>query len=133
MQVSESALEKIKEVLEDEGKKDSPLRVIALPQPNGSVQYMLTMDQDESQSDDITINEDGVQFIVDSDSAPFVEKATIDFVEDLEKVGFTITNPEYPAASGCGSGGCGCGGGGGGGGEGGGCGCGGGGGGGCGG
>ena len=120
MQVSESALEKIKEVLEDEGKKDSPLRVIALPQPNGSVQYMLTMDQ-ESQSDDITINEDGVQFIVDSDSAPFVEKATIDFVEDLEKVGFTITNPEYPAASGCGSGSCGCGGGGGGGG--GGCGC----------
>ncbi len=123
MQVSESALEKIKEVLEDEGKKDSPLRVIALPQANGSVQYMLTMEQ-ELQADDITIDEDGVQFIVDSDSAPFLEKATIDFVEDLERVGFTITNPEYPAASGCGSGGCGCGGGGCGcGGGGGGCGC----------
>ena len=53
MQVSESALEKIKEVLEDEGKKDSPLRVIALPQANGSVQYMLTMEQ-ELQADDIT-------------------------------------------------------------------------------
>ena len=90
MQVSESALEKIKEVLEDEGKKDSPLRVIALPQANGSVQYMLTMEQ-ELQADDITIDEDGVQFIVDSDSAPFLEKATIDFVEDLERVGFTIT------------------------------------------
>ena len=123
MQVSESALEKIKEVLEDEGKKDSPLRVIALPQVNGSVQYMLTMEQ-ELQADDITIDEDGVKFIVDSDSAPFLEKATIDFVEDLERVGFTITNPEYPAASGCGSGGCGCGGGGCGcGGGGGGCGC----------
>ena len=70
MQVSESALEKIKEVLEDEGKKDSPLRVIALPQANGAVQYMLTMEQ-ELQADDITIDEDGVQFIVDSDSAPF--------------------------------------------------------------
>jgi iron-sulfur cluster assembly accessory protein len=113
MQVSEAALVKIKEVLEDEGKKDTPLRVIALPQPNGAVQYMLTMEQ-ESQSDDITIDEDGVQFIVDVDSAPFLEKATIDFVEDLEKVGFTITNPDHPAPSGCGSGGCGCGGGGGG-------------------
>ncbi len=113
MQVTDIAMEKIKEVLVEEGKEDTPLRVIALPNEHGGVQYMLTLENDD-QPDDTTLDRSGIKFLVDSDSAPFLEKATIDFVEDFTRVGFLITNPDYPAAGGCGSGGCGCGAGGGG-------------------
>lgn len=120
LDVTDTALSKIKEVLEEEGKVDSPLRVIALPNEHGGVQYMLTLEED-NQPDDTLLNKSGIGFLIDADSAPFLEKATIDFVEELTRVGFSITNPDYPAVGGCGSG-CGCGSGGGGCGNGG-CGC----------
>ena len=124
LEITDIAAEKIREVLEEEGKQDAPLRVIALPDGHGGVQYMLAL-EDDNQPDDTSLDRSGIRFLVDSDSAPFLEKATIDFVEDLTRVGFLITNPDFPSAGGCGSGSCGCGSGGGGGcgSGGGGCGC----------
>ncbi|MCH8349334.1 MAG: iron-sulfur cluster assembly accessory protein [Chloroflexi bacterium] len=118
MEITELAIEKLKEVMEDQGEGESSLRVIAMPAESGGVQYMLTM-ENESQADDTELNVSGVRFLMDSDSAPFLEEATIDFVENLGgQVGFVINNPMFASAGGCGSG-CGCGSGGGGGG----CGC----------
>ncbi len=114
LEITDIAAEKIREVLEEEGKQDAPLRVIALPDGHGGVQYMLTL-EDDNQPDDTSLDRSGIRFLVDTDSAPFLEKATIDFVEDLTRVGFLITNPDFPSAGGCGSGSCGCGSGGGGG------------------
>ena len=124
MEITELAIEKLKEVMEEQGEGESSLRVIAMPAESGGVQYMLTM-ENESQADDTELNVSGVKFLMDSDSAPFLEEATIDFVENLGgQVGFVINNPMFASAGGCGSGcgcgsgggGCGCGGGGGGGG-----------------
>lgn len=112
LEVTSLAMEKIKEVLDEEGQQDAPLRVIAMPNGSGGVQYGLTLEQ-ENQPDDVTLDRDGIKFLMDSDSVPYLEKATIDFIEDMTRVGFTITNPDFPAAGGCGAGGCGCGGGGG--------------------
>ncbi|MCI0799144.1 MAG: iron-sulfur cluster assembly accessory protein [Chloroflexi bacterium] len=125
MEITELAIEKLKEVMDEQGEGESSLRVIAMPAESGGVQYMLTM-ENESQADDTELNVSGVRFLMDSDSAPFLEEATIDFVENLGgQVGFVINNPMFASAGGCGSGcGCGSGGGGGGcGGGGGGCGC----------
>ena len=117
MEITELAIEKLKEVMEEQGEGESSLRVIAMPAESGGVQYMLTM-ENESQADDTELNVSGVRFLMDSDSAPFLEEATIDFVENLGgQVGFVINNPMFASAGGCGSG-CGCGSGGGGG-----CGC----------
>ena len=122
MELTTLAADKIKEVLVEENAKEWSLRVIAVPNDNGSVQYMLTLEQ-ETQPDDTPMTLDGLKFLVDSESAPYLEKATIDFVEDLTRAGFIISNPDFPAQSGCGGGGCGCGSGGGGGCGSGGCGC----------
>ena len=123
MEITTLAIEKLKEVLEEQDQKDGSLRVVAMPAESGGLQYMLTMEK-ESQSDDTVLDVEGVKFLMDNDSAPFLEEATIDYVENLGgQVGFVINNPMFASAGGCGSGGCGCGNGGGGNGGGGGCGC----------
>ena len=121
MEITDLAIERLKEVMDEQGETDGSLRVIATPAEAGGLQYMLTMEK-ESQPDDTVMNVDGVKFVMDSDSAPFLEEATIDYVENFGgRVGFVINNPTFASAGGCGSGGCGCGSGGEGGG--GGCGC----------
>ena len=117
MEVTTLAIEKLKETMEEQGEKGS-LRVIAMPAETGGVQYMLTMEK-ESQPDDTVLQLDGLNFLMDSDSAPFLEEATIDYVENLGgRVGFVINNPMFATGGcgcgesgcgGCGGGGCGCG------------------------
>ncbi len=118
MEVTTLAIEKLKEVMEEQGEQEGSLRVIAIPAETGGLQYMLTL-ENESQSDDTVLSMEGVKFLMDSDSAPFLEEATIDYVENFGgQVGFVINNPMFASAGGgCGAG-CGCGAGGGGG-----CGC----------
>ena len=113
MEVTTLAIEKLREVMEEQGEQEGALRVIAIPAETGGLQYMLTM-ENESQSDDTELNLEGVRFLMDSDSAPFLEEATIDYVENFGgQVGFVINNPMFASAGGCGAG-CGCGAGGGG-------------------
>jgi len=110
MDVTTLAIEKFKESLQESGK-EGPFRVIAIPDAN-SVQYKLGL-EDETQDDDTVLELDGLKFLMDSDSLPFLEMATIDYVENLGgQMGFVINNPMYAAGGcGCGGGGCGCGGG----------------------
>ena len=109
LEVTSPALGKLKEVLEEQGENESSLRVIAVPAEHGGVQYMMTM-ENETQNDDTILDMDGVRFLMDSDSLPFLEEATIDYIEDLTRVGFVINNPMFAAAGcGCGNSSCGCG------------------------
>ena len=109
MEVTTLAMEKLREVMDEQGEEAGSLRVIAMPAESGGLQYMLKMEK-ETQSDDTVMDVEGVKFLMDSDSAPFLEEATIDYVENLGgQVGFIINNPMFASAGGCGSGGCGCG------------------------
>ena len=112
MQVTTLAIEKLKEVIEQESDNGSSgaLRVVAMPSEQGGLQYMLTM-ENESQPDDTILKMEGVDFLMDSDSAPFLEEATIDYVENFGgQVGFVINNPNLPTGGGGCGGGCACGG-----------------------
>ena len=107
LEVTSPALEKLKEVLDEQGDKESSLRVIAVPGEHGAVQYMMSMEK-EVQKDDTILDMAGIRFVMDSDSEPFLDEATIDYVEELTRVGFVINNPNFASGGGCGSG-CGCG------------------------
>ena len=119
LEITSPALKKIKEVLGEQGDRDSALRVIAVPAEHGGIQYMMTMEK-EVQKEDTIMDMDGVRFVMDSDSEPFLEEATIDYVDELTRVGFVINNPNFSSGGcgagcgnggggGCGNGGCGCG------------------------
>lgn len=137
IEVTPLAAQKLAETLQKNGEDGSMLRVMVMPGAHGNFQYVLGV-ENEAKDGDQLVETDAVNVLIDSDSLPLIEGAQIDYVEGLMRSGFVISNPNAPeGGGGCGGGGCGCGGGGGGGGGcgcgggGGGCGCGGGGGGGC--
>ena len=121
IEVTELASRKLVEVLAEQDKAGNMLRVMVMPGPGGALQYMLGV-EDTAGEDDIVIETESVNVLIDSESVPLIEGASIDYVEGLMRSGFVISNPNAPAGGG---GGCACGGGGGGGcgGGGGGCGC----------
>jgi iron-sulfur cluster assembly accessory protein len=123
IEVTELASRKLVEVLAEQDKAGNMLRVMVMPGPGGALQYMLGV-EDKVGDDDIVIETESVNVLIDSESVPLIEGASIDYVEGLMRSGFVISNPNAPAGGG---GGCACGGGGGGGcgggGGGGGCGC----------
>ncbi len=114
--VSPLASEKLKEILVEQGEEGSSLRVVLMPGAHGGAQYMLALEK-EPKSDDTIVNSDGVQILIDSDSAPMMEGAEIDYMDGLMRSGFVINNPNIQSGGcACGGGGCGsdgCGGGGG--------------------
>ena len=102
--VTTTASDKLKQILEEQGQQGGALRVVAVPQGHG-LQYMLGF-EDGPKEDDIVVSQDGIQVLLDADSAPLMEGSEIDYVEDLMRSGFTIANPNF-SGGGCGSGGCG--------------------------
>ncbi len=125
IEITDLAAKKLEETLREheEAEQDVYLRVIVMSDDGGSPKYMLGAEK-EVKDDDVVIDAGNIQVLIDSESAPLVEGAEIDYVDGLMRSGFGISNPNFQN-QGCGGGGGGCGGGGGG------CGCGGGGGGGC--
>ena len=114
IEVTPLAAEKLEEVLKDQGEDGSLLRVMVVPGPQGGMQYVLGVEQ-EPKEGDFVVETDTVQVIVDSESAPLIEGAQIDYVDSLMRSGFVISNPNFHGGCGCGGGGgCGFGGGGGG-------------------
>ena len=126
IEVSNLASQKLEEILKEQGETDVLLRMMVVPGPHGSFQYMLGMER-EAKADDLVVDAPGVQVLVDPESAPLVEGAQIDYVDGLMRSGFVISNPNFQVGGAggcaCGGGGCGCSGGGGGCGSGGGGGC----------
>lgn len=55
------------------------------------------------QPDDLVVTRDGVEVLVDPVSLPFVEGATLDFVDDLMGQSFRVANPNATASCGCGT------------------------------
>ena len=99
--LTESAQEKIKEVLLDEGPK-SRLRMYVQGGGCAGFSYGFTID-DEQNEDDFEIPTSSQSVLVDSMSFQYLQGATVDFVEDLQGSRFSISNPQAQSTCGCGS------------------------------
>jgi iron-sulfur cluster assembly protein len=58
---------------------------------------------DEKKDGDAVIERDGMQFLVDNESIPYLRGATLDFRDGLTGTGFHIVNPNASRTCGCGS------------------------------
>lgn len=99
--LTDQAAAKVKALLEAEGRDDLALRVAVQPGGCSGLRYQLFFDERQLEGD-IVKSYDGVNVVTDRMSAPYLAGATIDFVDTIEKQGFTIDNPNAQGSCACG-------------------------------
>ena len=99
--VSDAAAAKVKALLEQEGRDDLQLRLAVQPGGCSGLRYQLFFDERNLDGDVVT-DFNGVSVVVDRMSVPYLNGAVIDFVDTIEKQGFTIDNPNATGSCACG-------------------------------
>ncbi|MDN5812242.1 MAG: HesB/IscA family protein [Arthrobacter sp.] len=99
--LSDVAAEKVRSLLEQEGRTDLRLRVAVQPGGCSGLIYQLYFDERQLDGDAVRTFE-GVDVIIDKMSVPYLAGASIDFEDTISKQGFTIDNPNAGGSCACG-------------------------------
>ncbi|HVA60037.1 MAG TPA: iron-sulfur cluster insertion protein ErpA [Mycobacteriales bacterium] len=99
--LTDAAAGKVKTLLEQEGRADLALRVAVQPGGCSGLRYQLFFDE-RSLDGDSVVDFGGVSVVIDRMSGPYLSGAVIDFVDTIEKQGFTIDNPNAGGSCACG-------------------------------
>src|SRR6185295_17659077 len=102
IQVTPSAVQQLRTLLQSQpDASHKGLRVQIAKGGCSGLQYEMTLDQ--KRDGDAVLEQEGVQFLVDAESAAYLEGATLDFHDGLTGVGFHIANPNAARTCGCGT------------------------------
>jgi iron-sulfur cluster assembly accessory protein len=104
--LSSAAADKVRLLLDQEGRDDLRLRVAVQPGGCSGMQYQLFFDE-RVLDGDVNLEISGVPVVVDRMSAPYLGGATIDYTDTIEQQGFTIDNPNAAGGCACGNSFCG--------------------------
>ena len=100
--VTETAAERIRELLEKDGKLATHgLRMKVIGGGCSGLRYELAFDDQVSDAD-TEVDASGVRVIVDDKSALYLVGTTLDFVDTLQESGFKMANPNAATTCGCG-------------------------------
>jgi iron-sulfur cluster assembly accessory protein len=99
--VSEAAASKIAEILAEENKQTSGLRVFVQGGGCSGFQYGLMVEEQPGAADQV-FESNGVKLYVDPISIRYLNGAEVDFVDNFAGGGFTIRNPNAVTTCGCG-------------------------------
>ena len=99
--ITPAAGDKVRSLLQQEGREDLRLRVAVQPGGCSGLIYQLYFDERMLDGDGV-VDFDGVEVIVDKMSVPYLDGATIDFEDTIQKQGFTIDNPNAQGSCACG-------------------------------
>jgi iron-sulfur cluster assembly accessory protein len=100
--VTDSAVKQLQSILADEPEAAGKgLRIFVEHGGCAGLQYGMTLD--ERKEGDSIIERDGVQVLVDGESAKYLSGSTIDFADGLSGAGFRIQNPNAVRSCGCGT------------------------------
>jgi iron-sulfur cluster assembly accessory protein len=99
--LTDVAAAKVKALLDQEGRDDLRLRIAVQPGGCSGLRYSLFFDERSIDGDQVS-DFGGVEVVVDRMSVPYLTGATIDFVDTIERQGFTIDNPNAQSSCACG-------------------------------
>lgn len=99
--LTDAAATKVAQLLAQEGRDDLSLRVAVQPGGCSGLRYQLYFD-DRSLDGDTVQTFGSVKVVTDKMSTPYLFGASIDFVDTIEKQGFTIDNPNAQGTCACG-------------------------------
>jgi iron-sulfur cluster insertion protein len=102
LELKPAAIEKVRDLIAEEGNPDLKLRIFVQGGGCSGFSYGFTFDE-MSAEDDFDLEFSGVHLLVDSMSSQYLQGATVDYVEDLTGAQFTIKNPNATTTCGCGS------------------------------
>ena len=100
--VTESAANKVKQLLEAEGATDLALRVAVRPGGCSGFSYEMFFDGDVA-ADDETVTFGEIRVIVDPAYSQILVGASLDYQDGLQDAGFKINNPNATRSCGCGN------------------------------
>ena len=100
--VTENAISKIVEVIQEEGNPELKLRMYVQGGGCSGMSYGFTLDEVQNE-DDWVIPAGSASILVDSMSMQYISGAQVDFKDDLSGSQFTINNPNAQTTCGCGS------------------------------
>src|SRR3989337_3032233 len=98
---TDSAANKVKELITEEGNADLKLRVFVSGGGCSGFQYGFRFEE-VPKEDDTVLNKNGVQLLIDPMSFQYLAGAEIDYQEGVEGSQFVIRNPNRTPPSGSG-------------------------------
>ena len=102
VEVTESAASQLRSLLKAQpAAVGKGLRVQITKGGCSGLHYEMALD--EKKTGDEVVERDGVEFFIDSESAPYLRGATLDFRGGLTGTGFHIVNPNAARTCGCGT------------------------------
>lgn len=100
--ISEAAVSQINKMMAEQEEEVKYLRVGVKGGGCSGLSYGMGFETKVSE-DDITFEQNGLQVVVDKESAPILKGLKIDYKQNMMSGGFTIDNPNAIATCGCGS------------------------------
>jgi iron-sulfur cluster assembly accessory protein len=100
--ISAAAASKITEILAEDQKQTSGLRVFVQGGGCSGFQYGLMIEERENATDRV-FQANGIRLFVDPISVCYLKGAELDFIEAASGSGFTIRNPNVISTCGCSS------------------------------
>jgi iron-sulfur cluster insertion protein len=106
--VTEKAASEVKRIIQEQQSTGEMaeriyLRLRVVGGGCSGFQHKLDLDMQINDKLDQVIEMHGVPVVIDKRSLMYLENATVDFHDDLNKRGFSITNPSAKSTCGCGS------------------------------
>ena len=99
--LTQAAADKIRSLLFQEGRDDLRLRLAVQPGGCSGLIYQLYFDERLLEGD-ATVDFEGVEVVVDRMRVPYLDGASVDFEDTIQKQGFTIDNPNAQGSCACG-------------------------------
>jgi iron-sulfur cluster assembly accessory protein len=99
--LTDTAADKVRELLAAEGEPGLALRVAVRPGGCSGFSYEMFFDGD-IEAEDEQMDYDGVRVVVDPASAQMLVGASLDYKDGLQQAGFAINNPNATKSCGCG-------------------------------
>lgn len=100
--LTDTASDKVKELLDQEGDESLALRVAVRPGGCSGFSYEMFFDGERTDDDIEKTYGLGVNVVVDPTSAQLLTGATLDYKDGLTQAGFSIDNPNAQRTCGCG-------------------------------
>ena len=102
VQLTDTAVTKVKEILDSQEPKPAGLRIAVVGGGCSGFSYSMAFENTPNMLDK-TYQFEGLKVFIDQASLLYLDGASVDYVETLEGSGFKFENPNVKNTCGCGS------------------------------